>query len=479
MSTIINTIEKDFKDIIPASGYCSLRFVRRQSEEVCVRQDVLQPLETLDDTGIMITVINEGGMGYAGTCDLTKPGLTKALEEAQHWAKFSAGKSVVDYTKLDPKSPNGEYATPVKKPWETVPLKEKIDILKQQCARLNTDDRIVDWMVYLVNRKYETCFITGDGGKVYQAYNLLIPFMQAVANEGSETQIRSTGSRGGKQGGLEILDDIGFYNAAPVLAEEALQLLSAPNCPEGTMDLVLDPDQMILQVHESIGHPLEIDRILGDERNYAGTSFVSPDMFGSYRYGSDLLNITFDPTVTDQFASYAFDDDGEAASKEYIIEKGILKRGLGSISSQARSGLMGVANSRATGWNRPPIDRMANLNLEPGSSSFDEIISSVEKGVYMKTNSSWSIDDSRNKFQFGCEWGQLIEKGKLTTVVKKPNYRGISANFWRNLAKTGSRETFEVMGTPNCGKGEPNQVIWVGHASPVCLFSDVAVFGGE
>jgi predicted Zn-dependent protease len=304
--------------------------------------------------------------------------------------------------------------------------------------------------------------------------------MSATANAGSETQSRSFGARGHcRQGGLEVLDQLGYRDAAPRIATEALQLLTAPNCPSGVMDLVLAPDQMILQIHESIGHPLELDRILGDERNYAGTSFVTPEMFGSYAYGSEHLNITFDPTRPEELASYAFDDEGTPAQREYLIQNGILKRGLGGMTSQVRSDLPGVANARACSWNRPPIDRMANLNLEPGTASFEDMIASVQRGVYMQTNCSWSIDDSRNKFQFGCEYGQLIEDGKLTTVVKKPNYRGISATFWRSLKMAGNHDTFDIMGTPNCGKGEPNQVIRVGHATPVCLFTNVEVFGGE
>jgi predicted Zn-dependent protease len=235
---------------------------------------------------------------------------------------------------------------------------------------------------------------------------------------------------------------------------------------------------MILQIHESIGHPLELDRILGDERNYAGRSFVTLDLFGSYRYGSDLLNVTFDPTRAGELASYAFDDEGQPATREYLIRDGILLRPLGGLASQARAGLPGVANARASSWNRPPIDRMANLNLEPGDASLEQMVSNVERGVYMKTNCSWSIDDSRNKFQFGCEWARLIEEGRLTRVVKNPNYRGVSASFWRNLAAVGDDASFEVLGTPYCGKGEPNQGITVGHASPACLFRAVDVFGG-
>ncbi|MGZ5231245.1 MAG: TldD/PmbA family protein, partial [Burkholderiales bacterium] len=263
------------------------------------------------------------------------------------------------------------------------------------------------------------------------------------------------------------------------LAEEALQLLLAPNCPVGRMDLLLMPDQMMLQIHESIGHPLELDRILGDERNYAGTSFVTNDMFGQYRYGSNVLNVTYDPTVPDELASFDYDDDGMRAEKAWLIREGILQRPLGGHISQLRAGLPGTANSRACSWNRAPIDRMANLNIEPGSSTLAQMVASIERGVLMRSNVSWSIDDSRNKFQFGCEWGELIEKGQIKSVVKNPNYRGKSAEFWRSLKTVGNRDTFEVHGTLFCGKGEPNQVIHVGHAAPACLFTDVEVFGGE
>lgn len=245
-----------------------------------------------------------------------------------------------------------------------------------------------------------------------------------------------------------------------------------------TTNLVLAPDQMLLQIHESIGHPLELDRILGDERNYAGGSFVKLSDFGSLQYGSPLLNVTFDPDRVGEFASYGFDDLGVPARKEYLIKEGKLVRGLGSVESQARSGVQGVANARACSWNRPPIDRMANINLEAGKASLQEIVSQIEYGVYMEANRSWSIDDYRNKFQFGCEYGKLIENGKFTKTVRNPNYRGMTIPFWHSLRAVGSPETVEMYGSPFCGKGEPNQAIRVGHASPVCWFTDVEVFGG-
>ncbi|NBW82905.1 TldD/PmbA family protein [bacterium] len=191
-----------------------------------------------------------------------------------------------------------------------------------------------------------------------------------------------------------------------------------------------------------------------------------------------LLNVTFDPGVSQEFASYAFDDVGAPAKREFLIEKGILKRGLGSLESQTRTGVPGVANQRASSWNRPPIDRMANINVEPGNTSFDSMIRGIERGVYMESNRSWSIDDYRNKFQFGCEYARLIKDGCLGPVVRNPNYRGVTSEFWKKLIAVGDASTLGVFGTPYCGKGEPNQSIRVGHASPVCAFAAVEVFGG-
>ncbi|MBP48158.1 MAG: peptidase C69 [Myxococcales bacterium] len=318
-----------------------------------------------------------------------------------------------------------------------------------------------------------------SGACLHQSSELILPNLIAVASDGLDTQQRTLDGRGYcRQGGLELLDEVNLQSRATQIAGEALRLLDAPSCPTGAMGLIIAPDQMVLQVHESIGHPLELDRILGDERNYAGTSFVTLDMFGSFQYGSELLNVTFDPTVSGEFASYGWDDDGTAAERVFIIKDGVLQRPLGGSLSQARASMAGTANSRATSWNRPNIDRMANLNVEPGTLTEAQLIGQVERGVLMRTNCSWSIDDSRNKFQFGCEWGELIVDGQIKGPVKKPNYRGISSTFWRNLAGVGDQSTWQLHGSPYCGKGEPNQVVRVGHGTPMCLFQDVEVFGG-
>lgn len=477
------TIAERLRSALPTDvDHASARLVDERTEQLIVRRNELEPIFNTFDTGVMISIWHGGGLGYAATADLSEAGLAKAVERARHWASVTAAHMVQVTPPTEHSS--GTFRSPVEIEWDSMPLDDRLEMLHKQSRLLGIDDRIVDWEAALTRREVDTLLVTagagGESGQIEQSFSYVFPGLRATANEGTNTQTRTFGAHAYcGQGGAEVLDRFGFGDAASQVADQALELLGAPNCPDGTMDLLLAPDQMVLQIHESIGHPLELDRILGDERNYAGTSFVTADMFGEFRYGSELLNVTNDPTVSGQIASYAFDDDGAPATKQYLIRNGVLERGLGGTYSQQRSGLPGVASSRAEHWNRPPIDRMANLNVEPGESTVDELISSIENGVYMHTNNSWSIDDSRNKFQFNCEYGQRIENGEIVGTVRNPGYRGISRNFWNNLSGVADADSFTVMGTPKCGKGELNQMIGVGHASPACKFSDIEVFGGE
>jgi predicted Zn-dependent protease len=472
---VINT----FKAVVPRVDFWSLRLVSEETETLCVRAGVVQPPGLALSRGAHITLMDRGGCAYAATSALTREGLQAACDQARQWLESSRRHGLVEPQQLPRPQRSGSYASRVDVPWESWGLAEKLALLQDINRTLLADDCIVDRLACLSRHKTHVLLHSSDAVTIEQAFQHIVPGYTAVANRGTQTQMRSGGGwRSARQGGLEQLADFDFPGGARQVAEEAIALVEAPECPETTADLLLMPSQMMLQIHESIGHPLELDRILGDERNYAGTSFVTPDMFGSYRYGSRLLNITFDPGVTQEMASYAFDDEGTPAERTHLIREGMLLRPLGGATSQARAGLPGVANARACSWNRPAIDRMANLNLEPGDSSFDELVGSIESGVLMDANRSWSIDDSRNKFQFGCELGRLIRDGELGGLVRNPGYRGISATFWRSLAGVGDARSFEVWGTPNCGKGEPNQMIHVGHASPPCVFRNVEIFGG-
>ena len=462
------------------ADFWSLRFVEESCETFWVRKNVPQPWSVSIDRGVMASVYAHGGYGYAATADTSSRGVRDALHRAAAWARATARYAITDSRAYPRPAPRGDYASPSLD--AALPTRrEWYDILQRESQEAGRDPRIVDWEALVDVRHATHRLITRDGGDVLQRYRFLYPSIGVTAHADGVTQQRSLNGQRGicQQGGTEILARFHFAGGGRRIADEALELLAAPNCPSGRMDVLLAPDQMVLQIHESIGHPLELDRILGDERNFAGTSFVTPQMFGTYRYGSEHLNITFDPTRPEELASYAFDDDGTPAQKTWLIRDGVLQRPLGGAISQTRSGLPGVANARAESWNRPPIDRMANLNLEPGDATFDELVAGIEHGVLIENNSSWSIDDSRNKFQFGCERGRIIENGKLGHVVKNPNYRGISAEFWRSLARVGNADTVKVLGTPFCGKGEPSQTIRVGHASPACVFTNVDVFGGE
>jgi predicted Zn-dependent protease len=462
------------------ADFWSLRFVDETTACYAVRKDVALPYSASTDRGVMATVYADGGYGYAASADTSPAGIDAALARARDWARATAARAITDSRTLPRPAARGDYASP-QTGLPRLSRREWFDLLMAESRSIGADPRFVDWEASVDVVESTQRLVTSEGGRIEQRFRFLLPSVSVTAHANGDTIVRTLNGYRGicQQGGEEILARFGFAGAMRRIADEALELINAPNCPSGTMDVLLAPDQMVLQIHESIGHPLELDRILGDERNFAGTSFVTPEMFGTYRYGSELLDITFDPTQPEELASYAFDDDGAPAERVHLIRKGILERPLGGAVSQARAALPGVANARASGWNRPPIDRMANLNLEPGTSSFDDMVSSIEHGVYMQTNCSWSIDDSRNKFQFGCERGRMIRNGRLAEVVKRPNYRGISASFWRSLAMVGDTSTREVLGTPYCGKGEPSQVIRVGHASPACVFRGVDVFGGE
>ena len=471
-------LQRRFAALRTYAEFFSLRHVRQSSQHLAVRKNIAEPPSLSSDEGVMITVRVNGVEAYAATGNLSQTGLQQALERAESQARGISAHALLDLREQPVADARFDYLSPdLQQPFPN--LADCYQLLADESARVPDDPRLVSWYAGLGITDVEQIYLNSAGAQIRQAQRFVFPGLSVTAFDGSDSQTRSLGRDNfGQQGGVDVIERCGIVGAGRQVADQALQLLLAPNAPQGPRDLLLTPDQMMLQIHESIGHPLELDRILGDERNYAGTSFVKVEDFGHLHYGSSLLNVTFDPDIPHELASYAHDDDGTPASKQWLIRDGVLVRPLGGALSQYRSGMDGVANSRASSWNRAPIDRMANLNIEPGEHSQAQLIAGIEHGILMSTNRSWSIDDARNKFQFGCEWGQLIENGELKDVVKNPNYRGISASFWKNLRAVGDASTLQVLGTPNCGKGEPNQVIRVGHASPSCVFSQIDVFGG-
>ena len=459
------------------ADWIGVRFVNEKSTSFSIRDDKPEGHSTSSDEGVMVEVLIDGHLGYGATPDLSIAGLERAFEKAVAVTKVAAAHRMFKWDESVRPKAVGEFQTSTKQSLNAFSAKQLSEILSESCRAINVSEKLISRSAGSRTVETHSQYYSTNGSDVDQRLSMVFLNFSATSSDGRETQTRSHAASVHQQG-AEAYNLKQLLANARLTGEQALELLTAENCPTGVMDLVALPDQMDLQIHESIGHPLELDRILGDERNYAGWSFVKLADFGHLKYGSPLMNVTFDPGVRGELASYAFDDGGHQAKREFLIKDGILERPLGGQESQKRSGLSGVANFRASSWNRAPIDRMANINLEPGDQSLDEMISGVERGVLMATNRSWSIDDYRNKFQFGCEYGKLIENGRLTKTVKNPNYRGVTTDFWNKLAGVGRSDTQVVSGTPYCGKGEPNQVIRVGHATPPCLFRNVEIFGG-
>lgn len=459
------------------ADWIAIREIREEITSRSARNGKSDHNDVNIDHGYMVEVLVDGQFGYACTNTHSETAIQSAAKKAEELARKASLNRLYPFTSSVRPKAVGNYDSSIKVTPNKMPVAELVDVLVQSTNALKVSDKIVNTTSQAMIIDRDSYMVSSNGSEISQKVLMTQLTLAATAQDGAETQMRSNGAPF-TQEGLELSDRDTLNITAEKVGREALELLEAEECPSGTFDLVLAPDQLYLQVHESIGHPLELDRILGDERNYAGWSFVKPSDFGTLQYGSPILNVTFDPGVEGEAASYAFDDIGNKATREYLIKDGILLRGLGSLESQERLKLPGVANARVASWNRPPIDRMANINIEPGNSSFEEMISGIKDGIYMQTNRSWSIDDYRNKFQFGCEYARRIQNGRLGAVLKNPNYRGISVPFWNSLRAVGNRESYKIWGSPYCGKGEPNQVIRVGHAVPTCWFEKVEVFGG-
>lgn len=477
-------IRAEFNKYRASADFVAFKLVKEDIHVMFVRNAKPDYNREFFDVGLLIEVMINGHLGYASTCELTTEGVKAAFDKAVYMTKKVIPLSLVnfDHHLVRPKA-TGHYSSPIKKPLDQLSFSEVYDFLVKTSKALKVADKIVSAISENRTVTTQQMYLNSNGSDFEQNFSIVYNSFTSIAQDGPETQSRSVigGRSRAYQGGAELIHLDSLLSQCQQAGQEAIELLTAPNCPTEVCDLILSPDQMNLQIHESIGHPLEIDRILGDERNFAGYSFVRPDDFGKLQYGSPLMNVVFDPSISHQVASYHFDEVGNSAQKTHLIKDGILQAGLGSLESQFRSKQMdqpinGVANSRSSSWNRAPIDRMANINLEGGAHSLEELIARTKRGVIMWTNQSWSIDDYRRKFQFGCEYAKLIEDGKLTKTVKNPNYRGVTVPFWNSLV--GLTSSVETYGEYYCGKGEPSQIIRTGHASPYALFSNIEVFGG-
>jgi TldD protein len=332
-------------------------------------------------------------------------------------------------------------------------------------------------------RRYEQWFYSTEGSDIHQTRTTTGAGFSAISFEGTEIQKRSyPNSFGGQHQckGYELIDELKLVENARRIGEQAVALHKADRCPQGNMNLILDSSQLGLQIHESIGHPIELDRVLGMEANFAGTSFLTLEKLRTLRYGSDLVNVVADATEAHGpgLGTFAYDDEGVAAQCTPIITNGLFT---GYISSRETADTIGEHRSngtmRAEGWNRIPLIRMTNISILPGKKplTLDQLIADTEDGIFMQTNRSWSIDDKRYNFQFGCEIGWEIKGGKLGRMLKNPSYSGITTEFWNSMDAICSRDQWTLWGTPNCGKGQPMQTMGTGHGASPARFKNVKV----
>jgi TldD protein len=321
-------------------------------------------------------------------------------------------------------------------------------------------------------------FISSEGAEIEQELVECGGGIDCAAARDGDYQLRSFPSASvgsSEQGGWEVVERLGLTREAPRVADQAAALLRADPCPAKQTTIVLDPEQMVLQVHESVGHPTELDRIYGTEASYAGTSFLKADDLGSFGYGSEHMSVTADPTTPAGLGTFGFDDEGVPAARRPVVERGLLTGFLASRETAARIGAGEGGSMRAENWNRMPLVRMTNLHLEPGEGTLDDLLADVDDGVYLETNKSWSIDDKRLNFQFGTQVAWEIRNGKLGRMLRDATYTGITPEFWAKLDAVAGAKEWRLYGMTNCGKGQPGQGAHVSHGAAPARFRSVQV----
>jgi TldD protein len=472
-------------DTATAKGatYADVRVVRRLEESITIKTGRVEGVASAESEGFGVRVLIDGAWGFAASHILTAAEADRVAGEAVRIARASAT-ALRDRTRLDDRPPAlGTFETPVEEDPFALPLERKIaDLLAADRAASRVKGIAFTESMYGAQREWKT-FAATDGSLTEQTITHVGTAVEANAVDGDEHQRRSYPDSGGGWGGggYEIIRRHRLADRAEPLAEEAVALLTAPQCPSGRFTVILDPTQLYLQVHESCGHPTELDRVYGTEASYAGTSFLTTDKLDEgFRYGSDLIDIVADATAPGGMGTFGWDDEGVAAQAVPLIRNGIFVGYLSSRETAPRIGRRSGGAMRADGWNRIPLIRMTNINLlpKPGM-SLDEIVADTDDGLYLASNRSWSIDDRRLNFQFATEVAYEIKDGVKGRLFKNPTYTGITYEFWRSCDAVGDERSYVMLGTPNCGKGEPSQTGHVGHAVPGARFRDVEVGVGK
>ncbi len=459
--------------------YGDVRAERLLHENLVVEQGRVSSASLFESVGIGIRVLLKGSWGFASTPHLTLPSLKRAAAQAVELAK-AAGLLNRQPRPLAPVEPvkarhTSHYTVD---PFD-VPLSKKLDYLLWANATLLGPDAIKRATCHMDFYKRRKLFCSTEGADIEQRIIESGAGLEVVAQRGDDVQTRSApNSHHGAlaQAGYEYVKQLDLVGAAQRAQHEVLQLLRAEPPRAGATTIVLDPTQVVMQLHESCGHPTELDRALGQELSYAGGSFLTPDQLGRLRYGSPQVNIVADALVPGGVGSFGFDDEGVPAQRVDLVRAGMFVGYLSSRESAARLELPASGGAmRAEHWNVPPLVRMTNVNLEPGEATLEELCQGIKHGYLLSTNKSWSIDDKRLNFQFTTEVGWEIINGERGAIVKNPLYTGITPKFWGGCTGVGRREDWTLWGVPNCAKGEPMQLMHVGHGASYARFDGVMV----
>jgi TldD protein len=465
------------------ASYVDARVVDDRGRSLATKNGKVGHASDAESLGIGIRVITDGAWGFAAADDLSRPGVEAAAARAFAIAKASA-EVKKENVRLAPEKPvTADWTTPFQIDPFTISTEQNLELLLKIDAELRAVAGVTLAETSMNFHREEQWFASSEGSSIHQTKYSTGTGYAAYAFAGTEIVKRSYPNSFGGQWqnkGYELISELKLVENACRVAEEAVALHKADQCPEGVNTIILDSSQLGLQIHESVGHPIELDRVLGMEANFAGTSFLTLEKLRNLRYGSDLVNVVADARQEHGpgLGTFGFDDEGVPAQCTPIITNGEFT---GYLSSRETAHTIGESRSggtlRAEGWNRLPMIRMTNISILPGENplTLDQLISDTSDGIYMETNKSWSIDDKRYNFQFGCEIGWEIKNGKRTRMLKNPSYSGITTDFWSSMDAICSRDQWTLWGTPNCGKGQPQQVMGTGHGAAPARFRKIKV----
>jgi TldD protein len=467
------------------ASYVDVRVMERTTEGIDVKNGRVEGVSSGSSSGFNVRVIVNGAWGFASSARMDEAEAERVARLAVQIARASAlvaGEPV----HLSPLAPQrGFYRTPMAIDPFSVPLNQKVQLLLDADAAMRSVRGVSLTSGSMEYSREHKLLLSSEGSEVEQELfdTGAAIAASAVDPESSEIQTRSYPNSFGQQAGTigyEFIEAMNLVQHGARIGEEAVKLLSAPQCPSGTRTIILDGPQVALQVHESCGHPIELDRVLGMEAGFVGKSFLTTDKLnGQYHYGSDIVNITADATIPGGLGTFGWDDEGVPAQRTAIVSNGIFSGYLMSRDTAAMLDLTSNGCVRADGWNRLPMIRMTNVSLEPGTWTLDDLIADTDDGIFMSINKSWSIDNVRLNFQFGVEMAYEIRHGKLGQIYKNANYTGITPQFWGSCDAICNRDAWVVWGTPNCGKGEPMQTMRTGHGAAPARFRNVQVGVGR